>query len=87
MIRWCTVPEIWCTTEGRMEKVTYRGGCIKKTSNKVNALSRVTPLMSFPKKKRIFMNLFLKLQSNYCPLLRMFHIHSLNSKINHLHER
>ena len=24
MIRWCTVPEIWC---GWMEKVTYRGGC------------------------------------------------------------
>ena len=31
MIRWCTVPEIWCTTDGRTdrrtEKVTYRGGC------------------------------------------------------------
>ena len=30
-IRWCTVPEIWCATErrmdGRTEKVTYRGGC------------------------------------------------------------
>ena len=35
MIRWCTVPEIWCATDGwtdrqaeeQMEKVTYRGGC------------------------------------------------------------
>ena len=31
MIRWCTVPEIWCATGGQtdgwMEKVTYRGGC------------------------------------------------------------
>ena len=39
MITWCTVPEIWCTTDGQtdrqtegqmdgwMEKVTYRGGC------------------------------------------------------------
>ena len=35
MIRWCMVPEIWCATDGqtdkqtdgRMEKVTYRGGC------------------------------------------------------------
>ena len=31
MIRWCTVPEIWCTTDGQTdrqtEKVTYRGGC------------------------------------------------------------
>ena len=30
-IRWCTVPEIWCATDrrmdGRTEKVTYRGGC------------------------------------------------------------
>ena len=31
MIRWCTVPEIWCATgrrtDGWIEKVTYRGGC------------------------------------------------------------
>ena len=31
MIRRCTVPEIWCATNGRTdrrtEKVTYRGGC------------------------------------------------------------
>ena len=27
MIRWCTVPEIWCTTDRWTEKVTYRGGC------------------------------------------------------------
>ena len=31
MITWCTVPEIWCAkdrwTDGRTEKVTYRGRC------------------------------------------------------------
>ena len=31
VIRWCTIPEIWCVTDGRTdgrtEKVTYRGGC------------------------------------------------------------
>ena len=27
MIRWCTVPEKWCVTDGRMEKKTHRGGC------------------------------------------------------------
>ena len=31
MIRWYTVPEIWCTTDkwtdGQTQKVTYRGGC------------------------------------------------------------
>ena len=32
MIRWCTVSEIWCTTDGwtdrQTEKVTYRGECL-----------------------------------------------------------
>ena len=31
MIRWCTILEMWCATDGRREgrgkKVTYRGGC------------------------------------------------------------
>ena len=27
MIWWCTVPEKWCATDGRIEKVTLRGGC------------------------------------------------------------
>ena len=31
MIRWFTVPDIWCAmdgwTDGQTEKVTYRGGC------------------------------------------------------------
>ena len=27
MIRWCTVPQIWCTIDRQAEKVTYRGGC------------------------------------------------------------
>ena len=35
MIRWCTISETWCTTDGwthrqtyrQTEKVTYRGGC------------------------------------------------------------
>ena len=27
MIRWCTVPEISCTTDEQMERVTYWGGC------------------------------------------------------------
>ena len=34
MIRWCMVPVIWCTTDGRMdrqkEKVTYKSGCPPK---------------------------------------------------------
>ena len=27
MFRWCKVPEIWCATDRRTEKVTYRDGC------------------------------------------------------------
>ena len=27
MIRWCTVSDIWCTTDRRTEKMTYRGWC------------------------------------------------------------
>ena len=27
MIRWFTVPEIWCMMDRQMEKVRYRGGC------------------------------------------------------------
>ena len=41
MIRWCTVPEIWCAadvltdgrTDGRTEKVIYRVGCPPKNPN------------------------------------------------------
>ena len=40
MITWCTVPEIWCATDGQtdrwtdrqMEKVTHRGGCSTQKS-------------------------------------------------------
>ena len=30
MIRWCTVPQKWCATDGQTEKVTHRGGCPMK---------------------------------------------------------
>ena len=39
------------------------------------------------RKWRILMNLIFNSQFNYCPLFWMFHIRSVNSKINHLHER
>ena len=39
MIRWCTVPEIWCVTDGwtdrRTEKVRHRGGVPPKNTWKV----------------------------------------------------
>ena len=39
------------------------------------------------RKWRILMNLIFNSQFNYCPLFWMFHNRSVNSKINHLHER
>ena len=64
----------------------YLDGVIKKASNKINALSRVTPFMNLSKKKML-MNSFFKSQFSYCPLAWMCHSRTINNKINHLHER
>ena len=61
-------------------------GLCQKASQKMHALSRVTPYMSVSK-KRILMNAFFTSQFSYCPLVWMFHSRSLNSRINKLHER
>ena len=61
-------------------------GIIKKTSPKINALSRIKPFMNISK-RRILMNSFLNSQFNYCPLVWIFHSRSINNKINRLHER
>ena len=64
----------------------YLDGVIKKASNKINALSRVTPFMNLSKKK-LLMDSFFKSQFSYCPLGWMCHSRMINNKINHLHER
>ena len=64
----------------------YLDGVIKKASNKINALSRVTPFMNLSKKKML-MNSFFKLQFSYCPQVWMCHSRTVNKKINNLHER
>ena len=61
-------------------------GIIKKSSKKVNVLSRITPYMNTAK-RRILMNSFFASQFGYCPLIWMFHNHTINNKINGLHER
>ena len=63
----------------------YLSGVIKKASNKINALSRVTPFMNLSKK--MLMDSFFKSQFSYCPLVWMCHSRTINSKINHLHKR
>ena len=61
-------------------------GIIKKASKKVNVLSRITPYMNTAK-RRILMNSFFASQFGYCRLIWMFHNHTINNKINGLHER
>ena len=70
----------------RLNFENYLGGAIKKASNKINALSRITPFINLSEKKML-MNSFFKSQFSYCPLVWMCHSRTMNNKINHLLER
>ena len=58
----------------------------KKTSQKLNALSRIAGNMKFSQRKLII-NSFIMSQFSYCPLVWMFHSRILNERINKLQER
>ena len=58
----------------------------KKASQKLHALSRVSPYMS-ENRKRIIMKAFIQSQFGYCPLIWMCHSRALNTRINRIHER
>ena len=58
----------------------------KKTSAKLNALSRISYYLD-PLKRRLLLNAFFTSQFNYCPLTWMFHSRKLNNKIYRLHKR
>ena len=58
----------------------------KKATKKLNALSRIVPYMDISRRK-ILMHAFFKSQFNYCPLISLNCNHSLNYKINRLHEK
>ena len=59
---------------------------VKKVSNKLHALRRVSNLMN-KDKLRIIMKSFIESQFGYCPLVWMFHSRQLNNRINILHEK
>ena len=59
---------------------------MKKSCQKLNALSRLAPFMNLDKRRRII-KAFIESQFGYCPLVWMFHSRSLNNKINRIHER
>ena len=56
-----------------------------RSKRKLNVLVSLTNYMKLPK-GRILMSAFLKPQFNDCPIVWMFHSHSLNNKVNQLHE-
>ena len=58
----------------------------KQASQKLHALSRVSPYMN-ENKRQIIMKAFIQSQFGYCPLVWMCHSRALNSRINRIHER
>ena len=58
----------------------------KKANSKLHALARVSNFMNTDK-LRLLMKAFIESQFSYCPLVWMFHSHTLNNKINKLHDR
>ena len=59
--------------------------CIK-TSQKLNALTRVEQYMNLAQRRSII-KAFICSQFGYCPLVWMFHSREINNCINSLHER
>ena len=74
------------TIDSKLNFKEHLEGIIKKASRKVNVLSRITPYMNLAKQK-LLMNSFFTSQFNYCSLVWMCHNHTINNKINRLHER
>ena len=64
----------------------YVASLRKKTSQKLNGLTRVALYMSLAQHRPI-MKAFLCSQFGYCPLVLMFHSRKINNRINSLHER
>ena len=57
-----------------------------KASKKLYAQGRIATFMSF-EKRRTLMKAFIQSQFAYCPLIWMFHLRTMNNKINRIHER
>ena len=57
-----------------------------KTSQKLNAMSKLTPCIDF-NKKGLVVNAFFMTQFKYCPLIWMCYNSTYKNKINRLHEK
>ena len=58
----------------------------KKANQKLHALARLSNHTD-PVKLKLLMDKFVKSQSNYCPLVWMFHDRTINSKVSKIRER
>ena len=58
----------------------------KPSSNKLNALARITKYLDHNKRK-LLMNSFVISQFNYCPIIWMYSQRQSNTLINIIHER
>ena len=74
------------TIDKNLDFNTHLTNICKKVSQKVSALSRVSKLLPFHR-KRVLFKAFIESQFSYCPLIWMFCSRQLNRKINHIHER
>ena len=59
---------------------------VRKTSQKLHALSRIAKYISQDKKRMLFKS-FIISQFNCCPIVWMHHGRGLNNKTNNIHER
>ena len=57
-----------------------------EANKKLNALMRISKFMT-KEKLRILVSAFIESQFNYCPLVWMFQLKTINNKINKLHAR
>ena len=70
-------------------KLTFESHILRlceKASQKIHALSRISPYIDFWKKK-ILMKAFIMSQFSYCPLIWMLHSRKIENTINRIHER
>ena len=74
------------TIDKNLDFKEHVSGLCKKASQKLHALTRISPFME-TKKLRMIMKAFIESQFSYCPLIWMFHSRELNNRINRIHER
>ena len=74
------------TIDSRLTFESHINQLCTRASQKIGAISRISPFMNLSQRK-LLMNAFFMSQFSYCPLIWMGHSRGLNNKINRLHER